>query len=318
MGGPGDSHMPVFDSTNVAPIAMFVFNRLSHTRQTVEALQRNELAGASDLFAFSDGPRSPADADKVRAVREYLRSITGFRKVTVIERERNLGCARSIISGITEIVNKYGQIIVVEDDIVTAPHFLRYMNEALELYRNEQKVACIHGYLYPVEGNLPETFFIRGADIWGWATWKRAWDLYEPDAGKLLKELKARGLTKIFNFDGSYNFTKMLKAQMDGLIDTWDVQWYASALLHDKLTLYPGRSLVQNIGFDSSGTHCNTENFCDVEISQGPIKLERIAISENSHARKAIGKFLESTGISFWKRIINNLFKKIYSSFGKG
>lgn len=179
-----------------APIALFVYNRLQHTRQTVEALVKNDLAAESELFVFSDGPRSEGDRESVEAVRKYLASINDFKLITVVERETNFGCAASIIGGITEIVNRYGQIIIVEDDIVTSPYFLRYMNEALEFYRDEERVVCIHGYLYPVKKKLPDTFFLKGADIWGWATWKRGWDLYENDSQKLLDELTERNLIR--------------------------------------------------------------------------------------------------------------------------
>jgi len=277
---------------NLAPIALFVYNRLPHTRQTVEALTKNELAADSELFVFSDGPRSDADSEKVAAVREYLQTITGFKAVTVVNREDNLGCARSITSGVGEIVNRFGQIIVVEDDIVTSPYFLRYMNDALALYRDEERVACIHGYLYPVAEQFPETFFIRGADIWGWGTWKRAWDRYEPDGRKLLNELKGRKLARDFNFDGTYDITRMLEEQIAGKIDTWDIQWCASTFLEEKLTLYPGKSLVQNIGYDCSGTHCRTSDQFDVTLSEAPVSVQRIALEDNLTARRAIGLFL--------------------------
>lgn len=279
---------------NVSPITLFVYNRLSHTRQTVEALAKNELAADSELFAYSDGPKSDADRGKVESVREYLKTITGFKTVTVVERAVNFGCARSITSGISEIVDSSGQVIVVEDDIVTSPYFLRFMNEALELYRDEERVACIHGYLYPVAERLPETFFIRGADIWGWATWKRAWDIYEPDGRKLLNELTKRNLTHDFNFDGRCDITRMLEEQISGKIDTWDIQWCASAFLGNKLTLYPGKSLVQNIGYDCSGTHCRTSDVFNVKLSEAPIPVKRIPIEDDLTARTAIGSFLES------------------------
>jgi GT2 family glycosyltransferase len=198
------------DSFKPCPIALFVYNRLWHTQQTVEALKKNKLAAESELFVFSDGARTGADKEKIRAVREYLKTVNGFKKVTVIEWNRNLGLAQSIISGVTQIVNRYGRIIVLEDDIVTSPYFLRFMNEALEFYKDEEKVISIHGYIYPVKAKLPETFFLRGADCWGWATWKRGWELFEPDGRKLLNELKAKKLTRRFDFDGAYSYTGML------------------------------------------------------------------------------------------------------------
>ena len=149
--------------SNLAPIVLFVYNRPWHTAQTVEALQKNTLADKSELFIYSDAAKNSEVALYVKKVREYIRNISGFRKVTIMEREKNWGLANSIIDGVTTIVNKYGKIIVLEDDLVTSPYFLRFMNEALEMYENEESVASIHGYIYPIEG-LPETFFIRGAD----------------------------------------------------------------------------------------------------------------------------------------------------------
>jgi len=291
---------------NLAPIALFVYNRHWHTRQTVEALSKNELAAGSELFVYSDGPKSAADRANVTAVREYLKTITGFKTVTVVEREINLGCARSITSGISEIVNRFGQIIVVEDDIVTSPYFLRFMNEALELYRDEERVACIHGYLYPVEVQLPETFFIRGADIWGWATWKRAWDLYEFNGQKLLDELRSKKMTREFN-----PYIRILKQQVDGTIDTWDIQWCASAFIRNKLTLYPGKSLTQNIGYDSSGTHCRTNDLFSVELGEAPVTLTRIAIEEDPVARKAIGDFHKTANPGFLRKLLSKTRKLI-------
>jgi GT2 family glycosyltransferase len=185
----------------LAPITLFVYNRLNHTRQTVEALLRNELAAESEFFVFSDGPRSETDREKVLAVRSYLKTINSFKKVAVIERDKNFGLAESIIAGVTEIVNRYGRIIVLEDDMVTSPYFLKYMNDALEIYKDEEKVISIHGYIYPVRDKLPETFFLRGADCWGWATWKRGWDLFDPDGRKLLEQLQKRNLTRTFDFE---------------------------------------------------------------------------------------------------------------------
>ncbi|HRU00618.1 MAG TPA: glycosyltransferase, partial [Victivallales bacterium] len=194
----------------LAPIALFVYNRPWHTRQTVTALQNNELAAESELVVFSDGPKveknkekTKNNEEKVKEVRDYIKSINGFKTVKIIERTQNLGLANSIISGVTEIVNQYGKIIVLEDDLVTSPHFLRFMNEALDLYEKEEDVISIHGYVYPIP-DLPETFFLKGADCWGWATWKRGWDLFEPDGKKLLRELKEKKLLKRFDFNGTY------------------------------------------------------------------------------------------------------------------
>ena len=150
----------------VTPIALFVYNRLGHTQRTIEALKKNILAEDSDLIVFSDAQKSEAEADAVCEVRKFIREIDGFKSVSLVEREVNLGLARSIIDGVTTIVSKYGRIIVLEDDMVTSQYFLTYMNEALEKYADDDRVVSIHGYVYPVKQSLPEAFFLPGADCW--------------------------------------------------------------------------------------------------------------------------------------------------------
>ncbi len=292
-----------------APIALFVYNRIDHTRKTIEALQKNFLATESELFIFCDNAKNYDSNQAVQAVRDYVKSVQGFKNVTIIEREKNLGLAQSIISGVSEIVEKFGHIIVLEDDMVTSPHFLEYMNEALELYETEEKVISIHGYIYPVKKTLPETFFLRGADCWGWATWKRGWDIFEKDGSKLLQELQQKKLTKIFDFDGCYPYIRMLEDQISGKNNSWAIRWYAAAFLANKLTLYPGKSLVQNIGFDGSGTHCADMSAFDIEISPEKLLLEKIPLVENTQAREAIKKFFKPKK-SFIKKIIHRINKK--------
>ena len=161
---------------NYAPIVLFTYNRLLHTRKTVESLQNNELANKSNLFIFSDGPKNEKDQVIIKDIRNYLKKIKGFKKIEIIEREKNFGLANNIIDGVTKIVNEYGKIIVLEDDILTNQYFLKFMNEALEFYEKEEKVMHISGYMYPIDSKeLPDTFFIKPTTCWGWATWKRAW-----------------------------------------------------------------------------------------------------------------------------------------------
>ena len=276
---------------NLAPIALFVYNRLDHTEQTVSALKRNLLAEDSDLFIFSDASKNLSSDEKVKAVRTFIKSTTGFKSLTIIERPHNLGLANSIIDGVTNLCNKYGQVIVLEDDLVTSPFFLKYMNDALDFYRDEERVISIHGYIYPVKAKLPETFFLRGADCWGWATWKRGWDIFEPNGEKLLEQLKQRKLEKQFNFDGAYEYVRMLKNQILKKNDSWAIRWHASAFLNDSLTLYSGKSLVNNIGNDSSGTHSGSTSEYDVILNNTPVEIKQIAIMETTVARNAIIDF---------------------------
>jgi len=286
----------------LAPIALFTYNRLWHTKQTVEALQNNLYVEESNLFIFSDGPKTEKDEPKVKEVREYLKTIKGFKNIEIIERDENWGLANNIIDGVTKIVNEYGRIIVLEDDIVTSPYFLRFMNEALEMYKDEPNVASIHGYIYPIDG-LPETFFIRGADCWGWATWKEKWAIFEPDGQKLLDEVKKRGLQKEADFNGSYGFTDMLKDQIKGKNNSWAVRWYFSAFLKNMLTLYPGQSYVQHIGMGAEATNCKSEtNFLDVVLNQS-FSLSKIEPKEDLKSRAKIERFFRSIKPNIFQRI---------------
>ena len=179
--------------------------------------------------------------------------------------------------------------------MVTSPYFLRYMNEALEYYACAEEVASIHGYVYPVPERLPETFFLRGADCWGWATWRRAWPTFEPDGGKLLAELERRGLGHEFDFQGCASYMRMLRNQIAGLNDSWAVRWYASAFLAGKLTLYPGRSLVQNIGNDGSGQHCGSTDALVTPLAVTPLTIGRGPVSEDAQAREAFVRYFQTS-----------------------
>ncbi|MGE3613202.1 MAG: glycosyltransferase [Sulfurimonas sp.] len=292
---------------NFAPIVLFTYNRPWHTRQTIEALQKNELACGSELFIFSDAPKNENAVEKVNEIREYIKNIDGFKKITIIERDKNWGLANSIIDGVTKVVNEYGKIIVLEDDLVTSPYFLRFMNEALEMYKDEPKVASIHGYIYPIEG-LPKAFFIKGADCWGWATWREKWSIFEPDGHKLLDELNKRRLQKEADFNNSYGFTKMLKDQIKGKNNSWAIRWYMSAFLKDMLTLYPGQSYVHNIGLDGEGTHCSATNQFDV-ILQNNYIMHRIEIKENMLAKAKIEQFFKSLSANIIQKVKKYLRK---------
>ena len=289
---------------NCAPITLFVYNRPEHTRRTVEALKQNRPAKESDLIIFSDAPKSEAQADKVAEVRVYIRQIEGFNSVTIIERETNLGLARSIIDGVTTIVGKYGRIIVLEDDMVTSPYFLAYMNEALEKYKDDDRVVSIHGYVYPVAQPLPEAFFLPGADCWGWATWRRGWACFNSEGHFLLDELKRRKLIHGFDFNGAYSYSKMLEGQINGTNDSWAVRWYASAFLAGKLTLYPGRSLVHNIGNDNSGTHCGESSSLDSELSKTPINLSNIPVQSSEIGLRAFEDFFRQQQTGLLQRLV--------------
>jgi len=298
-----------------APIVLFVYARPDHAHRTVEALLKNPEASSSDLIVFSDAARTPDKEESVRRVREYVASIKGFRSLIVHHRPQNFGLAKSIIDGITQVLANHECVIVLEDDLETSPHFLRYMNEALDRFAEEESVISVHGYVYPTEQTLPEAFFLRGADCWGWATWRRGWAQFNPDGQFLLDELIRQNLLKAFDSNGVYSYSAMLKGQISGSNDSWAVRWYASAFLANKLTLYPGRSLVLNIGNDSSGTHCGTTNVFDVQLSNTPICLGDIAIEESATAKKVI-EYFHRKKQSFIQRLFRrSMYYKILKRF---
>lgn len=291
-----------------APIVLFVYNRVSHTRETVESLQKNILADQSDLFIFSDASKSKMQSEAVNEVREYIHQIDGFKSITIIERPINLGLANSIIDGVTSLAHQYGRVIVIEDDLVTSPYFLQYMNDGLDIYEKNEDVACIHGYVYPING-LPETFFLRGADCWGWGTWKDKWAIFEPDGLKLLDELKRRNLTNRFDLNGAYGFTQMLVDQIAGKNNSWAIRWHASAFLKNKYTLYPGKSLVLNIGNDGSGTHCGETDKFSSELCNEAINVSPIAVEDNQLALLAIERYFRSQKGSLMDRFVQLVVK---------
>jgi len=263
----------------------------------------NKFAKESNLIIFSDGPKHGSE-NKVESLRNYLNNIDGFKSISVVKRTENMGLANSIISGVSEIVNRYGRVIVLEDDLITSPNFLEYMNDALALYESCEEVISIHGYIYPVKQNLPHTFFLKGADCWGWATWKHGWDLFEEDGSLLLQQLQDQKLTKEFDFNGSYPYTKMLKDQIAGKNNSWAIRWYASAFLKNMLTLYPAKSFVKNIGIDGSGTHCSASNDYDAELVNTYRSLSHIPVKENKVAKRNIENYFRSLKKRYILRII--------------
>ena len=295
-----------------APVAVFAYARADHLRRSVESLQRNPEAEHTDVTFYCDAARRDEHQAGVQQVRQFVASVSGFRSVRRVYRETNFGLARSIVEGVTQILAERGRVIVLEDDLELSPHFLRYMNDALVRYRDDPRVASVHGYVYPTRHRLPETFFLRGADCWGWATWSRAWRHFDADGAKLLSNLKARGLTHRFDYDGSYPFTWMLDQQVRGRNDSWAVRWHASCYLESLLTLYPGRSLVRNIGNDASGTHGEDSDIFTVPLSSTPVRVAETPVEPSPDALAAFIEFFKSQ-----RTARGQLRQLVYSLFGR-
>lgn len=291
----------------LAPILLFAYNRPRHLQHTVEALAHNPLAQESELFVFSDGARTEDDREDVELVRSYIHTIEGFKTVHRIERDRNYGLAANIINGVTDIVNRYGRVIVLEDDLVTAPGFLQFMNDALDTYADEPRVGHIQAYDFTQNPRLPETFLIKFTGSWGWATWQRAWQHFNPDGQYLLNELHRRHLTRRFDFNGKYGFTRMLRRQVEGKNNSWAIRWNASLFLQDILSLNVGRSLVQNEGFDGSGTHCGADHLYEARLYKERLRVEKISpVTENLEARKIFERYYARTN-SLWAKGMRRL-----------
>lgn len=279
---------------NLAPIVLFVYNRPWHTRQTLEALSNNYYADQSELIVFADGPKQNAsseDIEKIIEVRSIVKEKQWCKSVKIIESEINKGLADSIVSGVTKIVNEYGKIIVLEDDIVTSPGFLKYMNDALSLYESKEKVMHISGYMFPVNEKLPQTFFYNTASCWGWGTWARAWKYFNEDTRKLAELIYRNNLVKKFNVQNSYPFYSHLEDNISGKIKTWAVMWYASFFLKSGFSLHPYPSLTNNIGHDNSGENCTTNNFFYWNRLANQISVKTIPIKESKKAISAMVKF---------------------------
>ena len=299
-----------------APILLFVYNRPEHTRRCIESLTRNALAANSTLYIYADGAKDTTQQSAVDEVRSYLRTISGFKTVNLIERKDNWGLARNIIDGVTTQVNRYGKVIVLEDDLVVAPYFLQFMNDALETYKDEPKVGHIQACDFTQDPSLPDTFLIKWTGSWGWATWERAWKHFNPDGKALLEELEQRKLTYTFDFNGKYGFTRMLRRQIEGKNNSWAIRWNASLFLKDILSLNVGRSLVQNEGFDGSGTNCGGGGLYASNLHLAPLPVQKISpIEENKAARQAFVRYYARTN-SFWAKAIRRIKRTLKGDFG--
>lgn len=303
----------------LAPIVIFSYNRPDHLKRTLDALSKNDLASDSILFIFCDGPKALASSDnegiagiqnsarrlfkgtqeeyqaylqKIRGTVELARSQSWPKELHVIEREKNIGLAASIVGAVTDVVNRYGRVITLEDDVVTSSGFLRYMNDALETYKDDDKVMHISAYMYPHKGHLPETFFFPvpypGG---GWATWSRAWKFYNDDTTAVYDQWKDRW--KTFDVLGGDYLSKQLIANYNGTMRTWFVKWHAALLSRDALTLYPHQSLTNNIGFDNQATNCLTTNKFDVDVLAETVSVERAPLKVNNKASRIIYAFYQ-------------------------
>jgi hypothetical protein len=247
-------------ATELAPIALIVYGRPEHTRRTLEGLKENELAGRSDLFIFADGPRSEAAAASVREVRQIIRAVDGFKSVTVVERERNFGISNSVIAGVSQLCQQFGRAIVVEDDVLTAPDFLTFINYGLKLYEHDPRVFSVCGFNLPMSAprDYPcDAFFSYRFLGWGWGTWKDRWEKADWSVQDFPEFMASRDRQRRFNRGGN-DLSDMLARHVAGKVDwgAWDTVYAYTHSKYDALALLPVTSKTYNIGMDGSGVHC--------------------------------------------------------------
>lgn len=295
-----------------APIVLFTHKRVDQLRKCILSLINNKDSKKSSLIIFSDGNKGELDLEAVRKVRKYLKTITGFKNITTVLRKKNFGLVKNITTGINEVFEKFSKAIFLEDDLVVSKNFLHYMNESLRIYQNNKSVVSIHGYCYPVKFKKSKNnfFFLKGADCWGWATWRRGWINYNNDADYLISELRNRKLIESFNFNNSYPYFDML-TETRRKNHSWAIKWYASAFLKNMHTLYPKKSYVKNIGFDSMATNCNSENVFKQNINSKKKSIKFIKVEDNIEARKLFENFFKSIvkKESFLKKIKRFVFR---------
>lgn len=296
----------------LSPIALFVYNRPKHTRQTVEALLLNSLAKDSDLYVFSDAPKNDAVRTAVEEVRSYIKQVSGFKKVEIVERDSNWGLANSVIDGVSRLCDEFGKVVVLEDDLVVSPHFLEFMNSGLDRYEHDEKVMQIAGYMFPVDLKMhDDALFLPFISSWGWATWRRAWQHFDSEA-KGYDQLKNSSIIrKQFDLDGNYKYFTMLKSQQNGKTNSWAIRWYLSVFLNKGLALYPKQTMVQNVGFDGTGENCLVSTIAEhkidgnFKVSNFPENIEVSLVLKNVLANMPKPKLKLSSIIQRIKRAVN-------------
>lgn len=297
---------------DTAPVLLFVFSRPIHTRQTLKFLAANEVASESDLIVYADAARNEKEVAAVSEVRQLVKSVQGFRSVTVVERQSNYGLARNIIDGVAEVCQKYGRVIVLEDDLVTSPNFLTFMNQALDQYQDKKQVWHISGWNYPIDATgLGDAFFLRVMNCWGWATWADRWQHFEKDTEKLIAEFDKDMIQK-FDLENSGIFWSQVLSNQKRLINTWAIYWYATIFKNNGLCLNPALSYVDNIGLDGSGTHGSQERTSySTQLNRNSQPSFPLEIKEHATGIERIIRFYQRIKPTLASRIKRKLFSII-------
>jgi len=292
---------------NLAPIVLFVYNRPEHTKRTFESLLNNTLVSKSTLFIFSDGAKSDKDIQNVDAVRNYIKTLSDFEKIEIIERKKNFGLANSVIIGVNEVISLLGKVIVLEDDMISSPYFLKYMNEVLNYFEDDQRIFSVTGYTFPIK--IPESYkhplyLSPRSSSWGWGTWKSRWEKADWEIKDFQSFINDKSRVESFNKGGD-DLTRMLKNSISGKVDSWSVKWTYTHFINNAYCIYPVKSRIKNIGADSSGVHTSKTNKFDVDLENNDVELNGIKdLQPNKEILLNFRKF-------FRRNILNSVIQKL-------
>lgn len=291
-----------------APIILFCYNRPEHTQRTVEALLKNKMAKDSELFIFCDGPKLQND-ERVKTVRQYLKTIKGFKSINIFEGKTNKGLSKSVIDGVSKILLKYDKVIVLEDDLLSAPSFLENMNLMLEFYQNKSEIFSVSGYVPPVNKKKypDDTFVYPRTCSWGWGTWRERWNSVDWEIADFNSFITNKKRRKKFNL-GGIDMTPMLLKQMIGEIDSWAIRFSYSCFIQGKVSVYPILSQVQSIGTDGSGTHIRRSNKYGNNITTKILLLTE-KLNHNEEINKNMRRFYAN---SVYQQFINYVKRILY------
>jgi hypothetical protein len=293
--------------TNLSPIVLFVYNRPEHTKRTVESLLNNTLVSKSTFFIFSDGAKNDKDKQNVYSVRDYIKTIKGFDKIEITEREKNLGLANSVIAGVSEVFKLYHKVIVLEDDMISSPYFLKYMNELLNLFESDWRIYSVTGYTFPIKipkDYLQPLYLAARASSWGWGTWKNRWEKADWDQNDFQSFFNDKSRVDSFNLGGG-DLTRMLKNSISRKVDSWSIKWTYTHFLNNAYCVYPLKSRIKNIGADESGVHTIKTNKFDVDLENNDIELKGIKDLQPNH------EILLNFRKFFRKNIVNSVIQKL-------
>jgi glycosyltransferase involved in cell wall biosynthesis len=278
---------------SLAPIVLFCYNRPAHLQQTIEALQQNELASESDLIIYSDGPKKASDEPLIATLRSFLATVKGFKTLRVVKSETNLGLAASVIQGVTQVLQEFKKVIVLEDDMLSAPDFLTFMNEALTVYESRNDIFSVTAYGPPI--SLPadygnDLYLAPRASSWGWGTWLDKWQRADWQVNAF-SELKNNKEQRNKFTTGGEDLWPMLVKQQRKVIDSWAIRWTYSQFLNNAYGVYPVHSKIRNIGTDGSGTNFTFKTgYYGSEMSAGKIRIDP-DIQPDHEVIKAFGDY---------------------------